>query len=83
MNPSTTTTVLYAEQGAVAILTLNRPDALNSFTRQMHKELWAALDQAEANPAIRALVITGVAVRFARVRIWRSLILRLARAWRI
>ena len=45
MNLSTTTTVLYAEQDAVAILTLNRPDALNSFTRQMHKELWAALDQ--------------------------------------
>ena len=64
MNLSTTTTVLYAEQDAVAILTLNRPDALNSFTRQMHKELWAALDQAEANPAIRALVITGAGRAF-------------------
>jgi 2-(1,2-epoxy-1,2-dihydrophenyl)acetyl-CoA isomerase len=52
-------TVLYKELGAVAILTLNRPDALNSFTRQMHQDLWAALDTAEANPAIRALVITG------------------------
>lgn len=51
--------VLYAEHGAVAIATLNRPQALNSFTRQMHRDLWAALDQAEANPAIRALVITG------------------------
>jgi 2-(1,2-epoxy-1,2-dihydrophenyl)acetyl-CoA isomerase len=50
---------LYAEQGAVAIATLNRPPALNSFTRQMHQDLWAALDRAEANPAIRALVITG------------------------
>jgi 2-(1,2-epoxy-1,2-dihydrophenyl)acetyl-CoA isomerase len=38
----------------VAIATLNRPQALNSFTRQMHRDLWAALDQAEANPAIRA-----------------------------
>ena len=52
-------TVLYTEQGAVAIATLNRPLALNSFTRQMHHDLWAALDQAEANTAIRALVITG------------------------
>lgn len=51
--------VLYAEQGAVAYVTLNRPQALNSFTRQMHHDLWAALDQAQANPAIRALVITG------------------------
>jgi 2-(1,2-epoxy-1,2-dihydrophenyl)acetyl-CoA isomerase len=52
-------TVVYEERGAVALLTLNRPDALNSFTRAMHRDLWAALDRAEANGAIRALVITG------------------------
>ena len=57
-------TVLYAEQGAVALLTLNRPQALNSFTRQMHHDLWAALDQAEANPLIRALVMTGAGRAF-------------------
>ncbi|GAB3469723.1 2-(1,2-epoxy-1,2-dihydrophenyl)acetyl-CoA isomerase [Polaromonas eurypsychrophila] len=51
--------VLYAEHGAVALLTLNRPQALNSFTRKMHHDLWAALDRAEGNPLIRALVITG------------------------
>lgn len=51
--------VLYIERGAVALVTLNRPDSLNSFTRQMHRDLWAALDRAEANPAVRALVITG------------------------
>lgn len=60
----TVQTVTYVEQGAVAIVTLNRPAALNSFTRQMHKELWAALDQAEANPAIRAMVITGAGRAF-------------------
>ena len=52
-------TVLYQAQGAVALVTLNRPQALNSFTRQMHRDLWAALDRAEADPAIRALVLTG------------------------
>jgi len=52
-------TVLYEERGAVGVVTLNRPQALNSFTRQMHHELWAALDQAEAHKGIRALVITG------------------------
>ncbi len=56
---SSESTVLYAEHGAVVVLTLNRPQALNSFTRQMHRDLWTAMDQAEANPAIRALVITG------------------------
>ena len=51
--------VLYAEHGAVALLTLNRPAALNAFTREMHHALWAALDRAESNPAIRAVVLTG------------------------
>ncbi len=57
--PDQEASVLYEERGAVALLTLNRAAALNSFTRRMHQELWAALDQAEANPSIRALVITG------------------------
>ena len=57
--PAAGSTVLYEERGAVALVTLNRPDALNSFTRQMHRELWAALDRVEANPVIRALVLTG------------------------
>ena len=52
-------TVLFADHGSVALITLNRPDALNSLTHQMHRDLWAALDRAEANPAIRALVLTG------------------------
>lgn len=55
----TEATVLYEERGAVALLTLNRPAALNSFTRQMHHDLWAALDRAAANRHLRACVITG------------------------
>lgn len=51
--------VLYEVRGAVAVLMLNRPAALNSFTRAMHQALWAALDRAEADAAVRALVITG------------------------
>src|SRR4051812_35131588 len=51
--------VLYEARGAVALITLNRPQALNSFTRQMHHELWAALDRIEADKSIRAAVITG------------------------
>jgi 2-(1,2-epoxy-1,2-dihydrophenyl)acetyl-CoA isomerase len=55
----TSSTVIYEERGAVALVTLNRPAALNSFDRQMHHDLWAAFDQAEANPVIRAMVLTG------------------------
>lgn len=57
--PETSGTVRYDRRGAVALITLNRPDALNSFTRQMHLDLWAVLDQAEADPAVRAGVVTG------------------------
>ena len=56
---SQASSVLYEARGAVALVTLNRPQALNSFTRQMHRDLWAALDRAEADSKIRALVITG------------------------
>lgn len=52
-------TILFEVQGAVALVTLNRPQALNSFTRQMHRELGVAMERVEVNSAIRALVITG------------------------
>lgn len=52
-------TVLYEERGTVALATLNRPQALNSFTRQMHRDLGAVLERIEASTTIRALVITG------------------------
>ena len=59
MTDTSTSTVLYEEHGPVAVVTLNRPAALNSFDRQMHHDLWAAFDQAEANAQIRAMVLTG------------------------
>lgn len=52
-------TVLYETRGAVALITLNRAQALNSFTRQMHRELWQALDRIEADKTVRAAVLTG------------------------
>ncbi|MCY7270570.1 MAG: 2-(1,2-epoxy-1,2-dihydrophenyl)acetyl-CoA isomerase PaaG [Sphingomonas bacterium] len=52
----TTKTILLTETGTIARITLNRPDRLNSFTRQMHAELAVALDSvADA----RVIVITG------------------------
>ncbi|MFC4524525.1 2-(1,2-epoxy-1,2-dihydrophenyl)acetyl-CoA isomerase PaaG [Cupriavidus pinatubonensis] len=50
--------VLLAWQGNVAVITLNRPDKLNSFTREMHGALQQALDHVEAGCA-RALLLTG------------------------
>ena len=51
--------VLVAQEGAVRTITLNRPKALNSFTSAMHEQLAAALIAAEADHAVRCLVITG------------------------
>lgn len=45
--------------GAVATLTLNRPDKLNSFTRQMHAELRGALEDIHGDDSIRCVLITG------------------------
>ena len=59
MTETSTDSILYEESGAVAVVTLNRPAALNSFTREMHQSLRRALDRAEAAPHIRALVLTG------------------------
>ena len=41
------------------VLTLNRPDRLNSFTAAMHKALLAALIAAEADKSCRAIILTG------------------------
>ena len=44
---------------AVARITLNRPDRLNSFTTQMHEELRDALRRVADDVAVRALLLTG------------------------
>ncbi len=43
----------------VLTLTLNRPDKLNAFTEQMCRELLDAFDRADADDAVRAVVVTG------------------------
>lgn len=53
-----------ARDGAVQTITLNRPDKLNAFTRALHGELRAALEEAR-DPAVRAVVITGAGRGFS------------------
>lgn len=45
--------------GGVAVVTLNRPDKLNAFNEEMHLALRAALEHAEADSSVRALLLTG------------------------
>ncbi|CAA9506518.1 MAG: 1,2-epoxyphenylacetyl-CoA isomerase [uncultured Sphingomonas sp.] len=48
--------IVFVQQDDIARITLNRPDRLNSFTRQMHAELRQALDDAAS---ARVIVLTG------------------------
>jgi len=56
--------ILLTVDGGVARLTLNRPDKMNSFHGAMHAEVRAALDAVQADPAVRALVLTGAGRAF-------------------
>jgi 2-(1,2-epoxy-1,2-dihydrophenyl)acetyl-CoA isomerase len=49
-------TILFASEGGIARLTLNRPDRLNSFTVEMHEEVADALSTLDG---ARVLVLTG------------------------
>lgn len=52
-------TILYEKANGVAVITLNRPQALNAFTPQMNTELQDALKDAERDSTIRCFLITG------------------------
>ncbi|OBJ51814.1 enoyl-CoA hydratase [Mycobacterium sp. 1423905.2] len=53
-------TVLYeATSTGVAVLTFNRPDRLNAWGPDIAAGFYAAIDRAEADPAIRVIVVTG------------------------
>jgi 2-(1,2-epoxy-1,2-dihydrophenyl)acetyl-CoA isomerase len=47
-----------SRDGAVLTITLNRPDVLNAFTAEMHRQLVGAFREASA-PEVRAVVVTG------------------------
>jgi len=51
--------VLTAVAGGVATVTLNRPEKLNAWTAQMEGEVKKAMEAAEADAAVRAIVLTG------------------------
>lgn len=51
--------ILFTVEDGVAVLTLNRPDKLNSFTEAMHLEVRAALDALAADKSVRVLLLTG------------------------
>jgi enoyl-CoA hydratase/carnithine racemase len=59
-----TGTVLYNLDGHVAVLTLNRPEALNAVNMQLSDELGGHLECAAADAAVRVIVVTGTGRAF-------------------
>ena len=55
----TSDTLRVERRGSAMIVTLNRPDKLNSFNDEMHIALAEALKEAGGNDAIRAILLTG------------------------
>ena len=51
--------VLVSLESGVLAVTLNRPDRLNAFNPEMHKELRKALERALDEAAVRAVLLTG------------------------
>ena len=55
--------VTVERDGAVAVVTMNRPEAMNALSRGLRAELAAAFETLDADDAIRAVVLTGAGTR--------------------
>ncbi len=55
--------ILLAVEGGVAVLTLNRPQALNALSVNLCDEVLAALEAVRADRTVRALILTGAGDR--------------------
>ena len=58
-------TIFYETDGPLATVTLNRPDKLNAINAAMVADLDAALDQAEADDQIKAIILAGAGRAFS------------------
>jgi 2-(1,2-epoxy-1,2-dihydrophenyl)acetyl-CoA isomerase len=56
--------VLVEKRAGYRVITLNRPDRLNSFNEAMHAALHQAIKEAEADESCRALMLTGAGRAF-------------------
>ena len=56
--------VLVHREDDISVVTLNRPESLNSFDPSMTPALDAALSEADADPDTRAIIVTGAGRRF-------------------
>jgi enoyl-CoA hydratase/carnithine racemase len=53
------TQITLVKADGIATITLNRPDKMNAYTRTMGEEIMAAMDDIDADDAVRAVIFTG------------------------
>jgi len=58
-------TILYEAADGLAMITLNRPEALNALLPEMNDRLPELIDRAESDDAVRVLVLTGAGPAFS------------------
>ena len=58
-------TIKLEHDGAIAILTLNRPEKMNSLSDQLLADFRAAMDSCERDDSVRAMIITGSGKAFS------------------
>ncbi len=58
-------TIIVEIEDHVALIKLNRPDAMNALNTQLMGELYTALEEADENDKVRCIVITGSEKAFA------------------
>ena len=57
-------TLLVENKGRVALITLNRPDKMNAWSRKLEQEFLAALEQLNGDPSVHVIVVTGAGRAF-------------------
>ena len=58
------TVLIDKDDSGAAVVTLNRPAAMNALSRQMRRELTEAIDALSQDPSVRALILTGAGRAF-------------------
>ena len=51
--------ILFEQKGAVGVVTINRPKALNALNPDVLKELYDVMDNLDKDPSVRAIILTG------------------------
>ena len=56
--------ILYSVEESIATITLNRPERMNALTHELETELHRIFDRADADRAVRVIILTGAGRAF-------------------